>query len=95
MKFLIYDLKKYYYHQYWKFIISDKLIPVDEIEDCNDMNIIFIASEASELFYLGRILNSNNIILVIEDPCLKKKVSLAKNIKFDSLNNVLKQISTV
>lgn len=91
MNYFIYDKRKLYFHLYWKHIIYGNLIQVRKLDKCKNLNIIFIASELNDLFDYCNLMNSNNVILVIEDPYLLKKINQARNVKFYELSDVLKK----
>lgn len=91
MNYCIYDNRKLYYHLYWKYIIFGNLIRVKKINKCRNLNVIFIVSELDDFFDYCNLNNSNNVILVIEDPFLVKKITTARNVEFFKLSDVLKK----
>lgn len=91
MNYFIYDKKKLYLHLYWKYIIYGKLIRIKNLNNCNNLNIIFIATEINDFFDYCKIKSDNNVILIVEDPFLKKTITTARNVKFYKLSDILKK----
>lgn len=89
MNYCIYDRRKLYSHFYLKYIIYGNLFHIEKLNKCKNLNIIFIASELNDFFDYCNLINSNNVILVIEDPYLIKKINTARNVKFFRLSDVL------